>query len=161
MTAKTFPLADILSITTGKLLSRNHIAGVYQILGHMTGDDLFTHQLPRAMDACAPALIEQHPFLAAVVPPAEADPTDLFAWLLSIEQEHGTERPVAPLAQWTHVNALEEAADLVGANRVWLPGAPGAEQVAPSDQMRHLGEAADDAAAAMRRFIEDAEDGEG
>lgn len=45
---KRFHLGDVLSITTGHLLSPRHMEGVYEILNHMTGDQLFTHQLPRA-----------------------------------------------------------------------------------------------------------------
>lgn len=60
---KEFSLGDVLSITTGRLLSERHIDGVYDILNWMTGDDLFTHQLPRAGRACEPWLIEQYPTL--------------------------------------------------------------------------------------------------
>lgn len=60
---KEFSLGDVLSITTGRLLSERHIDGVYDILNWMTGDDLFTHQLPRAGKSCEPWLIEQYPQL--------------------------------------------------------------------------------------------------
>lgn len=63
-TARDFHIGDILSVTTGKLVSPRLIAGVYDILNHMTGQSLFTHQLPRAMDACAPVLLKRHPQLA-------------------------------------------------------------------------------------------------
>lgn len=60
---KEFSLGDVLSITTGRLLSERRIDGVYDILNWMTGDDLFTHQLPRAGKACQPWLVEQYPQL--------------------------------------------------------------------------------------------------
>jgi hypothetical protein len=41
--------------------------GVYDILSYMTGESLFTHQLPRACDACRPALLKQHPQLSEVI----------------------------------------------------------------------------------------------
>ena len=53
----------MLSITTGRLVSTRHIGGVYDILNFMTGDNLFTHQLPRASDECKPYLLEQFPQL--------------------------------------------------------------------------------------------------
>jgi hypothetical protein len=46
---KAFHLGDILSITHDRLVSPNHIAGVYSILNHLLDDDFFTHQLPRAL----------------------------------------------------------------------------------------------------------------
>ena len=63
MKTKTFCLGDVLSITTGRLVSPRHIQGVYDILNFMTGDNLFTHQLPRAMEECAPFLLKQFPEL--------------------------------------------------------------------------------------------------
>lgn len=63
---RNFHIGDILSITTGRLVSPRRMDGVYDILNYMTGDDLFTHQLIRAAEECAPALREQHPDLTDV-----------------------------------------------------------------------------------------------
>ena len=64
MEKKEFHLGDVLSITTGRLVSSRHIDGVYDILNFMTGDNLFTHQLPRASRECEPYLLMQFPQLA-------------------------------------------------------------------------------------------------
>jgi hypothetical protein len=64
--SRSFHLGDVLSVTTGKLVSPRLIEGVYDILNYMTGDSLFTHQLPRASRECAPWLLRQHPELATV-----------------------------------------------------------------------------------------------
>ena len=40
-----YDLGTVLSVTTGTLLTK--IGNVYKILNYMTGDNLFTHQLPR------------------------------------------------------------------------------------------------------------------
>ncbi len=66
MQTKQFHLGDVLSIITGRLVSKRHIDGVYNILNFMTGDDLFTHQLPRAGAECKPYLIGQFPQLVGV-----------------------------------------------------------------------------------------------
>lgn len=95
---KGFPLADILSVTTGRLLSHRHMDGIYDILGYMTGDTLFTHQLPRANDACKPVLLQQHPQLEGVTPPDGLDAPDLMAWLANAEREYGETLPVHPVA---------------------------------------------------------------
>lgn len=64
MKTRDFDLGDVLSITTGHLVSRRHMDGVYDILNFMTGDNLFTHQLPRAADECKPWLLRWFPELA-------------------------------------------------------------------------------------------------
>ena len=63
MPAKEFHLGDILSITTERLVAPRGMDAVYDILNYMTGDNLFTHQLPRAYDECRPWLIRQHAWL--------------------------------------------------------------------------------------------------
>lgn len=64
---KQYHLADVLSVTTGILLpspNREHpIDAMYDILGYMTGEDLFTHALPSAADAARPFLLQQFPAL--------------------------------------------------------------------------------------------------
>jgi hypothetical protein len=93
------PLGDILSVTTGRLVSRDHIGGVYKILDYMTGDSLFTHQLPRASSECRPALLAQHPQLGEIEVP-EFEPGDaesIFSWLDEQEAIHGTHLDVDPL----------------------------------------------------------------
>ena len=60
-TEKTFPLAQVLSVTTGRLLC--DMDGIYEILNHITGDNLFTHVLPRACRFAAPLILEDHPEL--------------------------------------------------------------------------------------------------
>lgn len=118
--ARTFALDDILSVTTGRLLSRRHMDGLYDLLSYMTDESLFTHQLPRAADVCGPALLAQHPQLRGVEPPADIDSADLLAWLVSVEREHGERLPVAPLpvGGWERRNPVEELCDMVGPEKV-------------------------------------------
>lgn len=67
MQSKQFHLGDVLSITTGILMSPRKMDGVYDILNFMTQDNLFTHQLPRASKECVPFILEQHPQLKDIV----------------------------------------------------------------------------------------------
>lgn len=124
--SRTYPLADILSVTTGRLLSRDRMGGIYNILNGLTGDNLFTHQLPRAMDACRPLVIAQHPQLVGVEPPEGLDVPDLMAWLLDAERQFGQELPVEPLAPgaWERRNPIEELCDMFGAERVVVATIP-------------------------------------
>lgn len=110
---REFHLGDILTITTGRLVSPRHIDGVYDILNFMTGDSLFTHQLPRGMEECQGPLLAQHPDLAAIVPPEDFGPdpeAGVAAWLAEQVAVYGEMREVAPLAadEHTHIDAITE-----------------------------------------------------
>jgi hypothetical protein len=106
-----FPLADVLSVTTPKLLSRCQMDGLTDLLNWMTGDQLQMWQLQRAADECAPALLKQHPVLEGVTPPEALTGADLYAWLVRAEAQYGEEVSVRPLAQWTHQDPVQEFID--------------------------------------------------
>jgi hypothetical protein len=109
VTTKTFHLGDILTVTTGRLVSPRHVEGVYDILNWMTGDNLFTHQLPRAMDECRGPLLAQHPDLAGVTVPEEfgdGSPESarraVDSWLAEQVAVYGETREVEPLHEGDH-----------------------------------------------------------
>ena len=110
MTTRAFHLGDVLTITTGRLVSPRHMDGVYDILNFMTGDNLFTHQLPRAMDECQGPLLAQHPDLAAINVPELDGEAEVIAWLAVQVDRFGETRQVAPLAaeEHTHIDPLTE-----------------------------------------------------
>lgn len=70
MKTKTFHVSDILSVTTGRLVSTRHMEWVYDILNFLTGCNLFTHQIPRACEACASYLIQTFPELSKAGEPS-------------------------------------------------------------------------------------------
>lgn len=82
---KAFPLRVILTVTTGRLLTQgkgprdNGISDLYEILGWMTDDSPFTHQLGRFADECKPHLLKWFPELAL----ASAGLKNLDKWLKS------------------------------------------------------------------------------
>ena len=126
---KSFPLGDILSVTTGCLLSPRHIEGVYDILNYMTRDNLFTHQLGRASNECKPWLLRQHPQLADVT--GDDITTDNFRdWLAKAVARFGDELPVEPIPRDDHEvkNPIKELVDMVGADRVIVVTEPEATQ---------------------------------
>lgn len=101
-TVKDFPLGHILSITHDRLVARNHMSGVYEILNFMTDDDLMTHALPRAADECKPSLLEQHPDLLEIVVPDDLDENNWITWLDGVEAKYGESRPVERLPKEDH-----------------------------------------------------------
>jgi hypothetical protein len=134
---RDFDLSDILSITDGALVSTRHVEGVYDILNYMTGDNLFTHQLPRASEACQPVLLEQHPQLAGAVfprwqfeqlrPIKELRQAFCDKWVADMKARYGETLPVAPLSEWEHKNPIEELADMIPPEKIFVVGVPDAE----------------------------------
>jgi hypothetical protein len=118
MSTRSFHLGDILTVTTDRLVSPRHMDGVYDLLNHMTGDSLFTHQLGRASDECKPHLLAQHPDLAGIeVPDFDAIRRDrvkawVDEWLARQVAQFGEYRDVTPMRPEDHtvINPLTELA---------------------------------------------------
>lgn len=111
MTSKRFHLGDVLSVTTGCFVAPSGIDALYELLNFMTGDNLFTHQLPRASEECAPEILRQHPDLAEVRVPGEFDDeAAVWAWLQEQCERFGTWREITPLRPEDHtrINPLAE-----------------------------------------------------
>ncbi len=118
MPKKSFPIAKILNFADGRLLTS--IDDVYEFANFMTGDNLFTHQLPRAFRAIEPVLKKQLSFLAS--PEFATDQqwlTDALArgsdarttinlWLVNMSAKYGAEHLVSPLAEWMQQDPVSE-----------------------------------------------------
>ena len=108
---KAFHIGDILSVTTGRLVSPDHIGGVYNILGWLVGEDLMTHQLPRVARECEGFLREQFPDLPTEDDMPEFDGEEsVLAWLAEAVAQHGETRevPKMPEVDHTQINPLME-----------------------------------------------------
>lgn len=124
-TTKAFSLGQILSITTGRLCC--DMGGIYDILNHITGDNLFTHVLPRASKFAKPMLLELFPKLEAAATEASMERMDT---LLSINPQ----RPMKGIEQWLdwvrNEHGLESVYGLPCYGDRWLSLDPIAEAVA-------------------------------
>lgn len=117
MNMQEFALGDILSITTGCLVSRRRIHGMYDILNFMVDGNLYTHQLTRASKFCRPALLEQHPQLKGVLVPDKFEGEDhVWEWLTEQELTYGETLAVKPLSAgvYTHIDPIEELVSMTG-----------------------------------------------
>lgn len=100
-----FPLGDVLSLTTGRLLSRDGMEGVQRICEFMAGEPVWTHQLPRIMEEAGPRILVQHPDLAAIDVPDHLGTKDaVYAWLDAAETQYGTTRPITQLPDEDHTS---------------------------------------------------------
>jgi hypothetical protein len=82
MPTKLFHIGDILSVTTGRLVSLDHIAGVVNVLDFMSGDSLHTHQLIIAAPIYRPVILQQLPDLNDVETPSEfVSDQSVYDWL--------------------------------------------------------------------------------
>lgn len=114
---KSFSIGQILSASSGILMCE--IGGVYEILNFLTGDNLFTHQLPRAFRECRPHILRQHPTLA------EFDEKSVTSenWRSKLEEariKFGEALDLEPIPRDDHAvkDPLKELEDMVGKDRV-------------------------------------------
>jgi len=97
-----FPLADILSLTTGRLLSRRRppADGLCELIAHVSGvrtlygEQFDAHAVLSNADEASDEVLRQHPQLRDVAPPPGADELDLMAWLIEQERVHGESLPM-------------------------------------------------------------------
>lgn len=110
-----FPLNQVLTITTGRLLC--DIGDVYGILNFLTGDNLFTHQLPRGVEFCQPKILEQYPELAEV-DDSGVTSENWREWLDKMKSKLPAEYELSPLENWKSRNPIEEAEEMIGKEKV-------------------------------------------
>ena len=107
-----FSTLTVATVISGKMLAR--IDEIYKILDYMTGDAIFTHQIPRAMKTCRPELQKQFPDLAAAIDPAAINEETAAAVSGEIVGKFGPELEVAPLpaGEWQPKDPIEELLDM-------------------------------------------------
>lgn len=135
---KTFCLGDILSVITHRLVTDRGFEALYDLCGFMTGESLFTHQLPRAIIICGHHLEKQFPQLAGFTADQLNEGTHVRAyqsrqevveaWLQDLTRKYGDSFEVAPLPEgsWETKDPLEELVEM-------RDGAPVVEQLFAGD----------------------------
>lgn len=123
MTTKRFHIGDVLTVTTGKLLSQGGMRSVYEILKHLAGEPIFTHQIGRVLQEAAPHVLKQFPALASergddVTPEGHA------LWLEEMAGAYGEWLDVAPLPEHAHesIDPISELAEKVHPARIVTVG---------------------------------------
>lgn len=119
MEAKSFHIGDVLSVTTGCLLSPRGMEGIYDILNYMSGENLFTHQLPRVAQEAAPVLLALHPQLADA-DASDVTPENHREWLEAATAKYGEHISVYPMSEDDHerIDPLSELAEKVHPDKI-------------------------------------------
>lgn len=119
METKAFPTQDVLSAITGRLVGE--IGGVYEVLGWMAGESLFTHQLPRVGREATPVAVAHNPAIAQAVEEAEqVNTTNWREWRAMWLKRYGPTLTVPRLNADQHerIDALSELAEKVPPSRI-------------------------------------------
>lgn len=109
MTVQMFHLGDILSVSTGILMPTNGIGGLYDILNFMTGDNLYTPAIPRAVKECRPYLLIEMPWLEDI-DASGVGCDNCEEWEAKQVEEHGEYPEVRPIHPEDHevIGLIEE-----------------------------------------------------
>ena len=118
---KIFPLSSVLSVVTGRSCQERGISGVYEVLNWMTGEDLYTHQLPRVAKESVAVLISAHPVLADAEADKEAITAENFReWLSKWEAKIGRYIAVPRMRADQHerIDAMSELSEKIHPDRI-------------------------------------------
>ena len=77
------------------------IEQVYGILNFLTRDNLYTHQLPRAMRECRPYILSAYPWLAQI-DTSGVSPENWHVWLAGQVARYGDAFPLTPMPDGVH-----------------------------------------------------------
>lgn len=115
LTHKPFSTEAVVTAYTGRMACG--IGELYEILGFLLDDDLFTHQLPAASNAVKPHLEQQFPWLAEIELPSEGSDIHLFGEAIAAIVEERSDTLIikrAPEGIWKRGNAIQDLADMIG-----------------------------------------------
>lgn len=111
--AQLFHIGDVLSISSGRLVSRDGYDGLQRALSYMAGEEIYTHQIGRVMDEAAPVVLETYPLLADVVVPNDIDESTLDIWLRQQAERYGEFLTLPQMTSEQHerIDPLSEAVE--------------------------------------------------
>lgn len=125
METKEFPACDVLSVVTGRLVGK--MAGVYEVLNWMTGESLFTHQLPRVGDEARPVLVAAHPDLQKAINEADQVNRDNWnEWLQTWQDRYGPVIAIPKFGADTHerIDPMSELSEKVHPDKITIVALP-------------------------------------
>ena len=122
---KAFPTGAVISVLTGYLVSENHMRGIYEVLNWMTGESVFTHQIPRISDQARPVILALHPDMQPVMDECKNVNGDNWKqWLQTWKDRYGDEItvPLMNIAEHERIDPISELAEKVHPSRIAIIG---------------------------------------
>ncbi len=110
---KSFDLGSVLTVTTGRLFTE--MEKVYDILNYLSNDSIYTHQIPRVMEAAQPYVLTQYPQLEGVGKDVVINSwKDAKAFLDSQKEVFGDSFALSPMPKemCEHIDSIEEAIEM-------------------------------------------------
>ncbi len=111
---RDFDLGAILNITTSRLFT--NMDDVYEVLDYLTGDSIYTHQIPRVMDAAQPYVLSLHPELKGVGDNVEINSfEDAKAFVDEQKKIFGEKLSLKPMSKtdgYSYVDPMEEVDEI-------------------------------------------------
>lgn len=110
-------IGQVLTAGTGRLCC--DIGGLYEIMNYLTGDNLYTHQLVRAYNVCAPWVKSQCPWLAQI-DESGCTPETWRAWIADLAERFGAEHELQPLPPgiWESQDPIAELTRMIGPDKI-------------------------------------------
>lgn len=87
---REFHVGDLVSVTTGHMLSYRNAEGVLDLVDFVTGYVHTEAQLSPATEGVTPWLVRQYPWLDDVLPPKFTNETQVWEFVNAMAYEHGT-----------------------------------------------------------------------
>lgn len=108
---RIFKLEEVLSAVKGVLLCP--IDKVYEVLNFLTGENLYTDQLPRAGRECAEPVFMQHPWLKEI-DVSDINPQNWQQQLAEIKERHPSDVELSPVGTYQAKDPIKEIVEMCG-----------------------------------------------
>lgn len=116
-----FHILDVVTTYTGIMLTPAGVSGIYEVLNHMTGDNLMTHQLPMASRAVLSAMKGQHPWLDDIVVPRGLSAEQAMGLASHITATHPPMVTLTPAPElWGEHDPMEDLIEIRGGSTVGI-----------------------------------------
>lgn len=110
-----------MSTVTGVLVSEDGIGCVYEVLNWMTGESVYTHQIPRISREARPVMLALYPNMQSAIEEAErVNGENWREWLAIWTERYGEEIavPVMNIAEHERIDPMSELAEIVHPDRI-------------------------------------------
>lgn len=118
---RAFPTCDVISSVTGYMVTERGISAVYEVLNWMTGESLFTHQLPRVGKEAWEVFVKLHPDAACLKDEAEnVNHENWHGWADRWIARYGATLTVPKMTADDHerIDPLSELAEKIDPSRI-------------------------------------------